>query len=113
MELRCAGPTCNRWLARAVWLAAGQDGIEKSLTPPEEVTGNIFAMDVARRAAHGIESLPGTLKEAIDAREADALVCKTLGEHVTTQYIAGKKREWDDYRTHVSDWELGKYLVIY
>ena len=45
--------------------------------------------------------------------EADALVCKTLGEHVTTQYIAGKKREWDDYRTHVSDWELGKYLVIY
>ena len=70
-------------------------------------------MDEAARAARGIESLPGTLKEAIDAMEADALVCETLGGHVTAQYIAGKKREWDDYRTHVSDWEIGKYLVIY
>ena len=113
VELRCPDPTCNPYLALAVCLAAGLDGIEKGLTPPEEVTDNIFAMDEAARAAHGIESLPGTLKEAIDAMEADALVCETLGGHVTAQYIAGKKREWDDYRTHVSDWEIGKYLVIY
>ena len=113
VELRCPDPTCNPYLALAVCLAAGLDGIEKGLTPPEEVTDNIFAMDDAARAAHGIESLPGTLKEAIDAMEADALVCETLGKHVTTQYVEGKKREWDAYRTHVSDWELGKYLVIY
>lgn len=61
----------------------------------------------------GVESLPGTLKEAIDAMEADALVCETLGSHVTTQYVEGKRREWDAYRTHVSDWEIGKYLVTY
>ena len=113
VELRCPDPTCNPYLALAVCLAAGLDGIEKGLTPPEEVTDNIFAMDDAARAAHGIESLPGTLKEAIDAMEADALICETLGKHVTTQYVEGKKREWDAYRTHVSDWELGKYLVIY
>ena len=113
VELRCPRSHLQPLSGAAVCLAAGLDGIEKGLTPPEEITENIFAMDEATRAAHGIESLPGTLKEAIDAMEADALVCKTLGEHVTTQYIAGKKREWDDYRTHVSDWELGKYLVIY
>ena len=70
-------------------------------------------MDDAARAARGVESLPGTLKEAIDAMEADALVCETLGSHVTTQYVEGKRREWDAYRTHVSDWEIGKYLVTY
>ena len=94
-------------------LAAGLDGIENGLTPPAEITENIFAMDDAARAARGVESLPGTLKEAIDAMEADALVCETLGSHVTTQYVEGKRREWDAYRTHVSDWEIGKYLVTY
>ena len=79
VELRCPDPTCNPYLALAVCLAAGLDGIEKGLTPPAEITENIFAMDEAARAARGIESLPGTLKEAIDAMEADALVCETLG----------------------------------
>ena len=113
VELRCPDPTCNPYLALAVCLAAGLDGIENGLTPPAEITENIFAMDDAARAARGVESLPGTLKEAIDAMEADALVCETLGSHVTTQYVEGKRREWDAYRTHVSDWEIGKYLVTY
>ena len=113
VELRCPDPTCNPYLALAVCLAAGLDGIEKGMTPPEEITENIFAMDAATREAKGIASLPGTLKEAIDCMETDSLICDTLGKHVTTQYIDGKKKEWDAYRTHVSAWEIGKYLVTY
>ena len=94
-------------------LAAGLDGIEKGMTPPEEIAENIFAMDEAARAARGIRSLPGSLEEAVAAMEADPLICDTLGAHVTTQYVAGKKKEWDAYRTHVSAWEVSRYLVTY
>ncbi len=113
VELRCPDPTCNPYLALAVCLAAGLDGIEKGMTPPEEVTENIFAMDEATRVAKGIDSLPGSLAEAVDAMEKDALISETLGTHVATQYIAGKKKEWDAYRTHVSAWETARYLVTY
>lgn len=113
MELRCPDPSCNPYLALAVCLAAGLDGIEKGLTPPEEITENIFAMDEAARAERGIESLPGTLKEAIDIMACDKLICEALGEHITSQYIEGKNKEWDAYRTHVSAWEIERYLVTY
>ena len=113
VELRCPDPTCNPYLALAVCLAAGLDGIEKGLTPPDEITENIFAMDAPTRAAKGISSLPGTLKEAVDAMKADELICSTLGEHVTSQYVEGKEKEWDAYRTHVSQWEIEQYLVTY
>ena len=113
VELRCPDPTCNPYLALAVCLAAGLDGIEKGLTPPDEITENIFAMDASTRAAKGISSLPGTLKEAVDAMKADELICSTLGEHVISQYVEGKEKEWDAYRTHVSQWEMEQYLVTY
>ena len=113
VELRCPDPSCNPYLALAVCLAAGLDGIEKGMTPPEEITENIFAMDDAERAARGIKSLPGSLLEAVEALEADELVCETLGTHVTPQYVEGKKKEWDAYRTHVSAWEIENYLVTY
>lgn len=113
VELRCPDPSCNPYLSLAVCLAAGLDGIERGLTPPEEVTANIFAMDTAARAAAGIESLPGTLSEALDALKADPLMRETLGEHVFTQYVAGKEKEWDEYRTQVSDWECRKYIIAY
>ena len=113
VELRCPDPSCNPYLALAVCLAAGLDGIEKRLTPPEEITENIFAMDEAARAERGIESLPGTLKEAIDIMACDKLLCEALGEHITSQYIEGKNKEWDAYRTHVSAWEIERYLVTY
>ena len=105
--------SCNPYLALAVCLAAGLDGIEKGMTPPEEITENIFAMNDAERAARGIKSLPGSLLEAVEALEADELVCETLGTHVTPQYVEGKKKEWDAYRTHVSAWEIENYLVTY
>ncbi len=113
VELRCPDPSCNPYLALAVCLAAGLDGITKGMTPPEEITENIFAMDEAARAERGILSLPGTLSEAVAALEADALVCEALGEHVTSQYVEGKQKEWNAYRTHVSAWEVEKYLVTY
>ncbi len=113
VELRCPDPSCNPYLALAVCLAAGLDGIEKGMTPPEEITENIFAMNDAERAARGIKSLPGSLREAVEALEADELVCETLGTHVTPQYVEGKKKEWDAYRTHVSAWEIENYLVTY
>jgi glutamine synthetase len=97
----------------AVCLAAGLDGIEKGLTPPEETTENIFAMDAATRAAKGIESLPGTLHEAVKCLKEDGVICEALGEHVLGQYVEGKEKEWDAYRTHVSSWEIDRYLVMY
>ncbi len=113
VELRSPDPACNPYLELAVCLAAGLDGIEKGLTPPEEITENIFAMDAAARDAAGIDSLPGSLEEAILALEADPLILNTLGEHVATNYIHGKRREWDEYRTRVSSWEREKYIINY
>ncbi|MCD7947996.1 MAG: type I glutamate--ammonia ligase [Oscillospiraceae bacterium] len=113
VELRSPDPSCNPYLALAVCLAAGLDGIEKNMTPPAEVTENIFDMDAAMRAAHGIESLPGSLEEALKELKADQLIMDTLGEHVAENYIAGKECEWEEYRTRVSSWEREKYMINY
>ena len=67
----------------------------------------------ATRTAHGIESLPGSLEEAIQALKADPLILDTLGEHVAANYIEGKEKEWDEYRTRVSSWEREKYIINY
>ena len=113
VELRCPDPCCNPYLSLAVCLAAGLDGIEKGMTPPPEITENIFAMDNATREAKGIESLPGTLAEAIECMKADPIILETLGEHVASNYIEGKEKEWDEYRTRVSSWERDKYIIAY
>ncbi|MEE0954369.1 MAG: type I glutamate--ammonia ligase [Eubacterium sp.] len=113
VELRCPDPSCNPYLEFALCLAAGLDGIEKKMTPPDEVTANIFEMDAAERAEKGIVSLPGNLKEALDEMQKDPLIRETLGDHVYEQYIAGKIKEWDSYRTSVSQWERDRYMVTY
>ena len=113
VELRCPDPSCNPYLSLAVCLAAGLDGIERGLTPPAEITENIFAMDAATRRANGIDSLPGSLGEALECLKADKLIMDTLGEHVCSQYIAGKEAECDEYNTRVSNWEISKYMIAY
>ena len=113
VELRSPDPACNPYLELALCLAAGLDGIEKGLTPPPEVTENIFDMNAAARKAHGIDSLPDSLEEAIHALEADPLVLDTLGEHVAANYIEVKRKEWEEYRTRVSSWEREKYIINY
>ena len=113
VELRSPDPSCNPYLELAVCLAAGLDGIEKGMTPPAEITENIFKMDAQAREAAGIDSLPGSLEEAIAALKADQLILDTLGEHVSDNYIEGKEKEWDEYRTRVSSWEREKYIINY
>ena len=113
VELRSPDPSCNPYLALAVCLAAGLDGIEKGMTPPPEITDNIYEMDNAARAQRGIDSLPASLEEALNALKQDQLIIDTLGEHVFNQYVAGKEKEWDEYRTRVSSWERDKYIIAY
>ncbi len=113
VELRSPDPSCNPYLALALCLAAGLDGIENNLTPPVEITANIFDMDAATRLEQGIDNLPGSLEEAIFALESDELMAATLGEHVFPLYCAGKLKEWEAYRVQVSSWELEKYMITY
>jgi glutamine synthetase len=83
------------------------------MCPPEEITENIFDMDADARAANGIEDLPDSLEHALDAMEADPLMAQVLGPHIHAQYIEGKEREWEEYCTRVSSWEINKYMVLY
>ncbi|MCI8539140.1 MAG: type I glutamate--ammonia ligase [Oscillospiraceae bacterium] len=113
VELRSPDPSCNPYLVLAACLAAGLDGIEKGLTPPPEVTENIFAMSGEERAAKGIEGLPATLEEAIECLKEDQVLKDALGGHICEKYIAGKEAECYEYRTRVSSWEREKYIIAY
>ena len=113
VELRNPDPACNPYLVFAACLAAGLDGIEHGLTPPPEVTENIYAMSDADRAARNITNLPVNLADALCTLEGDPVITEALGEHVTRQYTEGKRREWEEYRAQVSQWELSRYLVTY
>jgi glutamine synthetase len=112
IELRSPDPACNPYLAFAVMLAAGLKGIEKGYELREPVEEDIFEMSEETRKKHGIESLPGNLLEAIQLTEKSELVRETLGDHIFEKFISNKKIEWDQYRTHVSQFELDKYLSI-
>jgi glutamine synthetase len=109
-ELRFPDPSCNPYLAFAVMLEAGLEGIEKGMTPPEPVSDDVFHWTPAERTAHGVDVLPGTLEEALNEMEKDELVKKTLGEHVCAAYVRAKRDEWDQYRIHVTPWEVERYL---
>jgi|Deesub1362A_J573_1020465.scaffolds.fasta_scaffold00016_91 glutamine synthetase len=109
-EFRCPDPSCNPYLAFAAMCAAGLDGIRKKITPPDPVEADIFEMSPKEKAERGIESLPSTLKEALNELENDKVIQKALGNHVYTNYMKIKNQEWDEYRMSVSQWELEKYL---
>ncbi len=113
IELRNPDPSCNPYLALAVCLAAGLDGIKRSLTPPEEVTENIYELSPAVRKARGVGSLPDSLKAATDALRDDELICGVLGTHALLQYLIGKEEEWLAYCTRVSSWEIERYITNY
>lgn len=113
VELRSPDPACNPYLTMAVCLAAGLDGIEKGMTPPEEITDNIFGMSRRERRERGIENLPGSLEEAIYEFEHDDVIKEVLGEHIVNQYISAKEKEWEEYITRVSSWEVEKYIVAF
>ena len=112
IEYRSPDPACNPYLAFAVMLAAGLDGIEKEIPLPPPVEENVFEMSATERAARGIEMLPGSLIEAIEAAEKSELLRSALGDHVFESLIANKRIEWERYRRHISDFELREYLPV-
>jgi glutamine synthetase len=113
LELRCPDPSCNPYLAFAVMLAAGLDGIRCDLPLPPANEQNIFAEDAPRRATNNNLILPGSLNQALDALEADEVVRAALGPQICERFINAKRQEWDDFRLEVSPWELEKYLPNY
>lgn len=113
IELRNPDPAANPYLALAVVLTAGLDGIKRQIDPGPQRHNNIFEMTEAERRAAGIDSLPGTLKEALSHLEMDDLLRKALGDHVFTAFCRAKLMEWDEYRTQVHEWEIQRYLQVY
>lgn len=111
-ELRCPDPACNPYLAFAVMLAAGLEGVQKGYKIPEPMNENLFDLTEKERKERGIESLPSNLYEAILTTENSELVRNTLGEHIFSRFIELKKKEWDDYRIQVTEYELKRYLPI-
>ncbi len=110
IELRCPDSAVNPYLALAACLAAGLDGIKQEMEPPKSVDVNLFAMTEEQMDALGIEQLPETLGEALEAFEHSSFVRKVLGDHVYTKYLAAKSAEWKKFRAEVTDWEVEEYL---
>jgi glutamine synthetase len=112
IEYRSPDPACNPYLAFSLMLAAGLRGIEEGYELPPEATNNIYEMTPEERIADGIESLPDSLIDAIDAMERSELVAESLGEHVFEYFIRNKRKEWDDYKSYVTPFELDRYLEV-
>ena len=112
IELRSPDPACNPYLTFSVILAAGLEGIEKDYDLPESTDGNVYEMRPDERRQRGIQTLPGSLAEAIDHAERSKVVRKALGEHTFNTFIQNKKVEWEQYRAQVTDYELKRYLPI-
>ena len=112
LECRFPDPACNPYLAFSVMLAAGLDGIKNKLPVMPITEDNIFHMTPEERAARGIETLPAYLYEAVNLTRNSKLVQKALGKHTFEKFIANKDIEWDNYRTHVSNYEIERYLSV-
>lgn len=113
VELRSPDPSCNPYLALAVILEAGLDGIKNKIQPPPSTDKNIYKMTKEQLKEEGIENLPVDLNEAIDEMGRSELVREALGSHIFEKYIEAKRAEWDSYRTRVSQWEIDQYLKKY
>ena len=113
IELRSPDPAANPYLALAVCLRAGLEGIREKIDPPESVNCNIFSMSDEEKSLAGIERLPGTLFEAIEELEKDEFIQNSLGNHVANKYIEAKKEEWNKYCAQITDWEIDEYLYRY
>ena len=109
LELRCPDPSCNPYLALAVMLRAGLDGIRRHLEPPPISNEDLYE----RRERSGLETLPGSLGEALEELKRDELVRETLGHHIADRFVEAKTSEWLEYSTHIAGWELERYLPIY
>jgi len=113
IELRSPDPSCNPYLALAVMLQAGLDGIEKEMEAPGPVRENIYEFTEEDRIERGIETLPSTLGRAIEALKVNDVILDALGPHVSEKFIQAKTIEYRDYLASVSGWELDRYLETF
>jgi glutamine synthetase len=111
-EIRCPDPSCNPYLTFAALLHAGLEGIERGYELPEPMETNLYHLTPEQRRERGIVSLPETLGEAIDELAQSELARKALGPHIFDRYVELKRKEWDDYRVQLSEWELDRYLPV-
>ena len=112
-EVRCPDPSCNPYLAFAMMLNAGLDGIKNDLPVPDAVNVDIFEMTAAEKKEAGIASLPANLYEAVQELKASPIALDALGPHILAKYIEGKEKEWDSFRIAITDWEHNTYLSRY
>jgi len=110
IEFRSPDPACNPYLAFALMLAAGLRGIDEGYELPAESVANVFELSPAERAAAGIGSLPQSLSEALDVMEGSELVAEALGDHIFEWFLRNKRSEWQAYKSHVTPFELARYL---
>lgn len=110
IELRSPDSAMNPYLALAACLAAGLDGIKKNMTHPRAISRNVMTMTEEELTEQGISQLPETLGEAIEEFAKDGFLKEVLGKHIHSKYLAAKKEEWNEFRSQVTDWEIGQYL---
>ena len=113
VELRSPDPACNPYLAFAAILEACLDGVRNKVDPPAPVESNIYKLTTKERKKQRIDSLPGSLAEALDLMDKSMVSRAALGEHAFNEFMSSKKKEWDSFRTYVSQWEIDKYLERY
>jgi glutamine synthetase len=111
-EIRCPDPACNPYLTFATLLHAGLEGIEQGYELPAPMETNLYHLTPDQRRERGIVSLPETLGEAIDELSQSDVARKALGPHIFDRYVELKRKEWDEYRVQLSQWELDKYLSV-
>jgi len=113
VEVRSVDPAANPYLAMAVLLAAGLDGIKNKIAVPAPVDRNIYVMTKSEREKAGIVDLPATLAEALDNLKTNEVICNALGQHLLEHFIEAKEIEWDMFRTQVHQWERDQYMSVY
>jgi len=111
-EIRCPDPACNPYLTFAALLHAGLEGIEKGYELPDPMETNLYHLTAEQRTERGIVALPETLGEAIGELAGSQLVRKAFGPHIFDRYVEIKRKEWDDYRVQLTDWEMQRYLAV-
>ncbi|SEB16033.1 glutamine synthetase [Thalassobacillus cyri] len=113
IEVRSVDPAANPYLAMAVLLAAGLDGVENKMEAPKPVDRNIYVMNKTEREKNGVQDLPATLYDALELLKQDEILVNALGEHCFEHFIEAKEIEWDMFRTQVHPWEREQYLSVY
>ncbi len=113
IEVRNPDPACNPYLALAVMLKAGLDGVVNCISPPEPINQNIYHMSEEERSRLGVRSLPANLAEALEELKANQVIKDALGEHIYEQFMQVKLDEWNRYQRFVHPWELDEYLALF